>query len=77
MKIQDAPSLLEQLDKQQRNFLQDHGWVHVMWRWYWVWRKEAHDITFSCLTLDEAIKAENALQTSEWYFQPPTTKDVT
>lgn len=76
MRTNDALDLLERIDREKQEFLKGNGWTHTMWRWYWVWRKQAHDITFSCLSLDEAVQAETTLQASASCYQPQTKESA-
>jgi hypothetical protein len=62
----------EKIESMQKKYLETHGWRYCMWRWYWVWRKDASDASFTCMTVKEALIVEGALESSADYRQTQT-----
>lgn len=61
-KTHTVDQLQRETDWAQRNYLSDQGWKYTMWRWYWVWRRHADGVQFTCMTVDEALRVQRALE---------------
>lgn len=61
-------TLARRVTEDQEKLLRANGWEFVMWRWYWVWRKDVHDASFRCLRIDDALRVEGALQATDKHY---------
>lgn len=76
MKTKNAHTLNESIERYKKSMLEANGWKYAMGRWFWVWRKDVEDGSFTCLTLNEAVIIEQALQDSDVYLVRQSKPEV-
>lgn len=70
-RIRTPLDLSDRFLEMQEEFLREVGWNYTTWRTYWVWQKSSHDVFFTCLSIEEALRVEQALYNTAKLYPPP------